>query len=77
MAIGGAEVYRLLMPVARRIYLTHVHADVPGDTYFPDFDPTQWVDAQCTTHPADEKNAYAMTFVMLERRGKPQTPRVR
>jgi len=77
MAIGGAEVYRLLMPVARRIYLTHVHADVPGDTYFPDFDPTQWVDAQCTTHPADEKNAYAMTFVTLEHRGKPQTPRVR
>jgi len=72
MTIGGAEVYRLLMPVAQRIYLTHVQADVPGDTYFPDFDPTQWVDAQRTTHPADEKNVYAMTFVMLERSGKPE-----
>src|SRR5580765_6610495 len=32
VVIGGAEVYRLVMPFARRIYLTHVHADVPGDT---------------------------------------------
>ena len=44
VAIGGAEVYRLVLPFARRIYLTHVHADVPGDTFFPDFDPTQWAD---------------------------------
>jgi dihydrofolate reductase len=74
VAIGGAEIYRLLMPFARRIYLTHVHADIPGDTFFPDFDPTQWVDAECTPRDADEKHAYALTFVTLVRRGSPQTP---
>ena len=58
MAIGGAEIYRLVMPFARRIYLTHVHADVPGDTFFPDFDPTQWDDVECRMHPADEEHAY-------------------
>jgi len=74
VVIGGAEVYRLVMPFARRIYLTHVHADVPGDTYFPDFDPTQWVDASCDERAADENNPYPVTFLTLERRGEPQAP---
>jgi len=75
VAIGGAEIYRLLLPVARRIYLTHVHADVPGDTYFPAFDPAQWDDVDYSTHPADERHAYPVTFVTLERRTAPAAPR--
>jgi len=75
VAIGGAQIYRLLMPFARRIYLTHVHADVPGDTFFPDFDPTQWDDVECRMHPADEEHAYPVTFVTLERRNAPAAPR--
>ena len=74
VAIGGAEIYRLLMPFARRIYLTHVHADIPGDTFFPDFDSTQWADVECHSYPADERNAYAFTFVTLERKSAPQAP---
>ena len=75
VAIGGAEVYRLVMPFARRMYLTNVQADVPGDTYFPEFDPTQWADVDCDAHPADEHNDYPVTFVTLERRTAPQVPR--
>jgi len=75
VAIGGAEVYRLVLPVARRIYLTHVHADLPGDTFFPEFDPTQWADVEYTTHPADSQHLYPLTFVTLERRNSPETPR--
>jgi len=75
VAIGGAEVYRLLLPLARRIYMTHVHADIAGDTYFPAFDPAQWHDLDCQTHPADERHAYPVTFVTLERRNAPATPR--
>jgi dihydrofolate reductase len=75
VAIGGAEIYRLVLPFARRIYLTHVHADVPGDIYFPDFDPTQWADVECSTHPADDEHAYPITFVTLERRNAPEAPR--
>jgi dihydrofolate reductase len=77
VAIGGEEIYRLLMPFARRIYLTHVHADIEGDTFFPDFDPTQWADAECITQPADDRHAYALTFMTLERKGKPEMPRPR
>jgi len=75
VAIGGAEVYRLVLPFARRIYLTHVHADVPGDTFFPDFDPTQWADVECSSQPADGEHAYPVTFVTLERRNTPAPPR--
>ncbi len=74
IAIGGAEIFRLLMPFARRLYLTLVHAEIPGDTFFPDFDPTQWADVECHSHPADEHNAYAFTFVTLERKSEPQAP---
>jgi dihydrofolate reductase len=74
VAIGGAEVFRLLMPFARRIHLTLVHAEIPGDTFFPDFDPTQWADVECHSHPADERNAYPFTFVTLERKSEPQAP---
>jgi len=75
VTIGGAQIYRLVLPFARRIYLTHVHADVPGDTFFPDFDATQWDDVECRVHPADEEHAYPVTFVTLERRNSPAAPR--
>jgi dihydrofolate reductase len=75
VAIGGAEIYRLLLPLARRIYLTHVHADVPGDTYFPAFDPAQWDDVDFRSLPADDRHAYPLTFVTLERRNSPASPR--
>lgn len=75
VAIGGAEIYRLVLPFARRIYLTHVHADVPGDTFFPEFDAAQWADVECSVHPADERHAYPVTFMTLERRNAPAAPR--
>ena len=75
IAIGGAEIYRLVLPFARRIYLTHVHADVPGNITFPEFDSTQWADVEYSSQPADESHAYALTFVTLERRNAPEVPR--
>ncbi|MEI6085348.1 MAG: dihydrofolate reductase [Verrucomicrobiota bacterium] len=40
--IGGAEIYRLALPLADTLLLTHVHRQVAGDTQFPDYDRTQW-----------------------------------
>jgi dihydrofolate reductase len=42
MIIGGAEIYRLALGRADRIYLTEVHRDIEGDTVFPDFDRAEW-----------------------------------
>ena len=75
VVIGGAEIYRLVLPFARRIYLTHVHDDVPGDITFPEFDATQWADVEFSSQPADDEHAYPVTFVTLERRNAPEVPR--
>ena len=67
--IGGAEVYRLTLPLATRIYLTHVLAEVDGDTFFPRLSPNEWREVECSEYAADERHAYGMRFVTLERRG--------
>lgn len=67
MVIGGAEVYRLFLPLARRMHLTRVHAPVVGDTRFPNCDWNEWRKVERSTHPRDERNPYAMTFLVLER----------
>lgn len=60
--IGGGEIYRLALPVAHRLYLTIVHAEVDGDTTFPAFDEQAWVLEEEAHHPADERHQYAFTF---------------
>jgi dihydrofolate reductase len=66
--IGGAALFGLALPKARRLYLTEVEADVPGDVYFPPFDEAQWVETSRESVPADERNDYATIFRVLERR---------
>lgn len=66
--IGGAEIYRLTLPIAHRIQLTRVEADIAGDTLFPALDMTEWSEVQAGAHPADERNQYPVTFVVLDRR---------
>lgn len=65
--IGGAEVYRVTLPLAERIYLTQVLADVEGDTFFPEFSRSEWRELESSDYPADERHAYGMKFVTLER----------
>jgi dihydrofolate reductase len=65
--IGGAEIYRLLLPLANRIYLTRIDADVAGDTLFPPIDYSKWMQTQVRDYAADDRNPYNMTFVTLER----------
>ena len=66
--IGGAEVYRAALARADRLYLTLVHAPIPGDVRFPRFDLTAWRLAEEIAHPADARHAHAFTFRRYERR---------
>jgi dihydrofolate reductase len=43
MVIGGAEIFRLALPLATRMILTELDFDADGDTSFPDFDRTRWL----------------------------------
>jgi dihydrofolate reductase len=65
--IGGAAVFSLALPCTTRLYLTAVHASVEGDTCFPLRDLHGWRECARVEHPADERHAYAMSFLTLER----------
>ncbi len=65
--IGGAEILRLALPRASRIYRTRVHTDVDGDVHFPDLADDEWKVVRTEFHDADDANNYALTFEELER----------
>ncbi len=67
MVIGGADLYRQALPHANRLYLTQVHAKERGDTWFPDFSGENFRETAREDHPADERHAYAYSFLTLER----------
>jgi dihydrofolate reductase len=66
--IGGAALFELALPKAKRIYLTEVHAEPEGDVHFPAFDQGQWTEVERTEHPAGPDDDHAFTFRVLERR---------
>jgi dihydrofolate reductase len=65
--IGGAEVYRLALPKADRLYITLVLADVAGDTKFPEVDWETWARIDTETVDADADNEYPHLFYVFER----------
>jgi dihydrofolate reductase len=65
---GGQAIYREALPVADRVYLTRVHAAFEGDTVFPAFNASGWRVVVEERHEADEKNPYAHTFLIYERK---------
>jgi len=68
MLIGGASLYKQALPLAQRLYLTEVHADIPGDAFFPAFSSDEWPEVSREEWPADDKNSLACAFVVYERR---------
>ncbi len=65
--IGGATLFALALPKAKRMYLTEVDADVAGDVFFPAFDEAQWREVRREAHPAGEGNDHPFVFRILER----------
>ena len=67
MVVGGAEIYALALPQARRIHWTEVEAEPVGDTRFPDFDRSAFRVVSQETQAAGEHDDHAVRFVELER----------
>jgi len=67
MIIGGASFYAQTLPHADRLYLTLVHTEPEGNAWFPKIDYNQWREGERIDHQADEANAFACSFVILER----------
>ena len=66
--IGGGEIFQAAMPSADRIYLTRVHENFQGDAFFPEMNPDEWVLVSNRDCAADEKNPFALSFQVWERK---------
>lgn len=65
--IGGAAVYQQALPLATHLELTLVHATIDGDVFFPHLDLAQWRELARTARAADDRHAWPMTYLTLER----------
>ena len=68
MILGGATLYEAMIPWVDRMYITLVHEEFQGDTYFPEFNRNQWVEVWREDHEPDKKNKYPYSFTLLERK---------
>ncbi|MEX2961738.1 dihydrofolate reductase [Microbulbifer sp. TYP-18] len=66
MVIGGAEVYRQLLPLATRLYLTEVEAEVAGDAFFPPLGEG-WKEVTRSCYPASKVDEYRYCLVQYDR----------
>ena len=66
---GGLQIYRIALArdLVDRIYLTRIHAEVEGDTFFPEVDLDEWELVSEEHHQADEKNEFRYSFLIYER----------
>ena len=65
--IGGAEIFKMALPIANRIYLTRIHHQFEGDVYFPQISTNEWQLVKSHFSSSDEKNKYNHTFEVWER----------
>ena len=65
--IGGAQLYAAALPLADRLYLTEVDADVAGDTLMPPFDPAQWRECSSQAFSANDQNPYDYSLTVYDR----------
>lgn len=68
MVIGGGEIYRLFLPYADSIYLTIIHANIPGDTLFPPLQEQEWIISELEQIAPDAYHAYPFAFYHYQRR---------
>ncbi|WP_045379460.1 type 3 dihydrofolate reductase [Vibrio campbellii] len=66
MIIGGGAIYAACLPMANKLYVTHIEAKIEGDTQFPDWG-SEFKETYSEAYQADEKNAYNMRFTVLEK----------
>lgn len=67
IVMGGAQIYALALPVADRLYVTHVQAKVAGDAYFPEFDWSAYTEVSRDQFPASGPNSYPYRFSVYDR----------
>ncbi len=69
MVIGGGAIYAHCLPAADKLYITHINAEIEGDTQFPSYDlEKDWQQISSEHYVADENNSYDLDFCVYQRR---------
>lgn len=66
--IGGATIYKLLLPKANKLYITKINQEFEGDVYFPEIDESIWKVVETKKGIKDEKNPYDYEYVTYVRK---------
>lgn len=64
ICIGGAEIYKQMLPLAQRLYLTTVHKHIKGTDYFPYIEPENWKVISASTQYGETSKLYYTKRVM-------------
>jgi dihydrofolate reductase len=67
MIIGGAEIYKLALNQLNRLYLTEIHHEFDGDTYFPDIITSEWNETFREDHMHNDSSELGYSFLILDR----------
>ena len=57
--VGGEQIYKLAMPFTDRIYLTRIHTEIKGDTFYPE--------VSCIRNKRDDRNPFDYDFLVFEK----------
>jgi len=66
--IGGGQIYKQALPKTDTLYITEINQSFDGDTFFPNYDKTEWQEVSREHHTIDEKHAYSFDFVVYKRK---------
>ncbi|MFK9120601.1 dihydrofolate reductase [Peribacillus castrilensis] len=66
--IGGAEIFKEILPLTDRLYITEIHETFEGDTFFPEIDENEWDEISSNPGSIDEKNRFAHDFIILQKK---------
>jgi dihydrofolate reductase len=64
--VGGAEIYKQSLNLTDRIYLTIIHKEFEGDSFFPEISKVEWIEVSREDYQPDAKNPIAYSFITLE-----------
>ena len=72
MIIGGGEIYRLFLRRVQKVFLTRVHTELDGDTFFPELPDSEWTLVESADYPADgDSRPVGYSFQVYERADQP------
>ncbi|UOQ85833.1 dihydrofolate reductase [Gracilibacillus salinarum] len=66
--IGGEYIFEQVLPFADRIYMTYIDEAFDGDTFFPEFDESDWHQTKKEKGIKDENNNYDYYFITYDRK---------